>query len=470
MALNLLNLYSLIFALFDKIGIMNKQMDTMRINTYAMDALNSTHMPTNMSEFSTDGATVITDSARLMATTISNAVGDLNRSGQTMWDTFVSSATTLIPPNCRQIEVDCMKSTIFNKTTVTSLALLTTTILPEIWSRLNTSTTFDYYGSGWNPENTTNEWLTNVSTWLPPDLDFNSTIDFENFTSENLSTMFTTEYSDEYSRTESTATSAAAATATATTPTDAPSTLKTEPINEPEEDYEYDDESEDGERRRKRDTLNLFDEIQNYDWQLTEDLENQTNANDANFTEFISSTISTFMENFTMTPDEWNSTYVSEMWTTFVSTIDETAWTEPDEDEPKICYEIVCDPTDSFSDFTEEDYTTFGIDERTTATEITTPQPTTYSFTCPTMPIMPATTIAPLNVSKKKITGKNLTAFIYHMDTPTQMNLRKLCWETMFGQELVKLTVLDLVCNPTFTFMVYCCGNLWGNRMLRNFG
>lgn len=35
---------------------------------------------------------------------------------------------------------------------------------------------------------------------------------------------------------------------------------------------------------------------------------------------------------------------------------------------------------------------------------------------------------------------------MYNLSVPTKKKLLKLCWETMFGQELVKLTMMDLVC------------------------
>ena len=37
-----------------------------------------------------------------------------------------------------------------------------------------------------------------------------------------------------------------------------------------------------------------------------------------------------------------------------------------------------------------------------------------------------------------------------HIGYVDRLRLRKLCWETMFGQELVKLTVMDLVS------LIYC--------------
>ena len=39
------------------------------------------------------------------------------------------------------------------------------------------------------------------------------------------------------------------------------------------------------------------------------------------------------------------------------------------------------------------------------------------------------------------------------LDPATRLELRKLCWETMFGQELVKLTIMDLASSFSILFI-----------------
>lgn len=417
MALNLLNLYSLIFALFDKIGSMNKEMETMRINTNLLDAaLMSSNLPM-LSDNSTETniPSFLTESSKLLMATVSNTMSELSRETEAMWNSFVTPSSTLFPENCRRIEVSCL-----NKTTITSMAFLTTTVLPEIWNRFNVSPTFDYGSSTLDMENTTYDWLTNFSSTSN---DWYSTSDYENFTDNNVSMNFTDLNIISETTTESR-------------------------TNAKDADYNYDEQYEDysegdGHDRRRREVNDIFDEIQRMAWQTSDEFENQTNLYHSNYTELISSTISSFMENLTVSSDYWNTTYVMEMWTNYVNRTEDSMW-ENETSDSGICYEIVCD--EQTTEYNTEDYTTFGNDEKSVGIETTTTQPSTaYPFTCPTIATLPPTTMVSVNDSTRKYVGKNLTKFINHMDITQQTHLRKLCWETMFGQELVKLTVMDLV-------------------------
>ena len=51
----------------------------------------------------------------------------------------------------------------------------------------------------------------------------------------------------------------------------------------------------------------------------------------------------------------------------------------------------------------------------------------------------------------------------YFNDVKEQLRLRQLCWETMFGQELVKLTVMDTV----FTIIQIFIGDFFRSFFLR---
>ena len=53
----------------------------------------------------------------------------------------------------------------------------------------------------------------------------------------------------------------------------------------------------------------------------------------------------------------------------------------------------------------------------------------------------------------------------YQNDLKEKIKLRKLCWETMFGQELVKLTIMDLL----FTIMSIFWGDFFISAFLRVF-
>lgn len=457
-------------------------MDEMRINenvALAISAMNGSDTTGNTTDMTTFDATAstISDSAKYIVTTVANVVTDMSATGiDSMWDNLLTTTTTALPSNCRQIEVNCTKTSttmLFNKTLVTSLAFLATTILPEILTRLNVtpSSTYDYFDSNSSSMATMNDtiydwWDGNSST---PITFLSSTImDFENFTEGNdLSTMLATgtttttteipssdydddddeDYAIDVVAIETTKKPAIASTTTTTS--------KSPPSYD---DYLEEVDYSDGTRRRKRDTANMFDEIELYGRDIDAAMYNVANETwyDGNITDFISTTIASFMENNTITIDDWNTTEVSDMWTTYVNNIDESTWITDDisttassddddvlddnaGDDSKICYEIVCDPSDSTIDI---DYTTINSD-RTTVTDAP-----TMPFTCPTLPTLPAVVAAiesSVNASKKKYIGQNLTSFINHMELSQQMNLRKLCWETMFGQELVKLTVMDLV-------------------------
>lgn len=68
---------------------------------------------------------------------------------------------------------------------------------------------------------------------------------------------------------------------------------------------------------------------------------------DTNDTEFVSSTIASFIDNITMTewPDAMNTTYASELWTEYLTTLNSSFTDEyPDEgnETDELCYETRC--------------------------------------------------------------------------------------------------------------------------------
>lgn len=225
--------------------------------------------------------------------------------------------------------------------------------------------------------------------------------------------------------------------------------------------FNYYDEDDEGDKTTSGETVSTAadDEIDNTTFSSIT-FDDYTTANDTidafNQTDFISSTIASFVANITSTewPDEMNTTYASELWTEYVTTLN-SSWTDEyyvDENEnetEKICYTMRCEVIDRDED--DEDTTT-PIAILTTTTTLT----STKATTAATMPIR---RIEPPKPSKPACPTPSVSSAIAAL-LPTTMSTgndtrysnatayndqRKYCWETMFGQELVKLTVLDLV-------------------------
>lgn len=169
---------------------------------------------------------------------------------------------------------------------------------------------------------------------------------------------------------------------------------------------------------------------------------------------------------------------VSDLTTMLISATDETFSVEEQADEK--CSEIICSPvlvTTETSFVSEEDTTinAYSTTERieqpiisttTVANTIittenndivdpTTSQPDTSEYTKNHLIFeitTPTTVTDTTTISSDK--NQSLTQCIMQLKPEKQLELRKLCWETMFGQELVKLTVMDLVATITSTLFM----------------
>lgn len=244
------------------------------------------------------------------------------------------------------------------------------------------------------------------------------------------------------------------------------------------------------------------DEIENEPFSYYDDINDNSNDTDSfydttiydadNITELIASTVSSFLDS-TITIDPTNETSISEQWENYLSTIGTTETDTYDSTATDIdidttvadgCvdgYKIIClDDVDDNDDGGgggvgggTVDLTTpmttnqspmemrapdtaLTIARKTTPTIFWNGLPTTITMSDQNYTLNSNTTnstcipFAPnrgddITGVPPEYAGRNLTKTIEGMSTESQQKLRDLCWETLFGQELVKLTVLDLI-------------------------
>lgn len=215
-----------------------------------------------------------------------------------------------------------------------------------------------------------------------------------------------------------------------------------------------------------------------FSYDNTSDTESFANA--TNLPEWLSSTVTSFLENTTLTLDPSDVTSISEQWTDYISKMtteydsdQESATYMPDEciDNPDGAYfKVTCpnttdDTTTPMSIEGPAEMRALSPDVRSSTIFIDTTVSTVANELSTKLPsnstINPSNSTNLLNSSMcvpfsrtkaNNITGvapeyegTRLTKTIRSMTNETQEKLRDLCWETLFGQELVKLTVLDLI-------------------------
>lgn len=507
MLLNLLVLYTFIIALFKKIDNFAKREGHPHFATTTLSPNIST------TPFDLDDPTAFTTEMDLASLSpdesVENAIVDTFRAliqgTAAVISETVPELTTMLSTNltyCYQVAVNCSKpSSRFNRTMVTSLFFLnfTTTILPELWPHLNVTNDFTMSSSSASSA-ATMAYTDETFDWF----DYNTTAEYD-FNSSSSTTMTSTSI-DFFNYSTTDAYDTTTIDGDSTTITDANlsdldydlETKTTKTVDEYE--YEYDGESR--RRRKKRNEEELvpidypdynYDE-DHADIEVDEDKEDKeegdgvtgegedetmsttidymngnetfttiifddyyTTTNEStdstdnyNQTEFISSTIASFIDNFTTTewPDEMNTTYVSELWTQYLTTLNSSLtdeYADEDDNEPEKCYVMRCEVIERIED---EDETTPSTPSTTVTSTMATTKATTQmpviqstipkAPTCPPMFSSAISDLLPTTMSSGNGTKQdNLTAL--HLDQ------RKYCWETMFGQELVKLTVLDLV-------------------------
>lgn len=453
MALNLLNLYALIIALFDKINTMNKTQIVFRDkikNSHQRNGLHhalsgagnvTTTTSTTTQWWVTDSDDNAIDTTELttsmadaalttLAMTVTTRLANIETSTVVDWYTDVASPTTealletvngcfrrLVECNSRTTTLpDTTAGTTHNRTALLFAGLLLTTFKPQLLD-ISTDATETYGGEF--------ESLTNVST--TPAADW---WDYEINDSNDDTYVDSTANISSYDRTNSTFS------------------------------------------RHIRQVLDTNELNSN-----STDISNTENS-----TDFDTSVTSTEMT-------QLDTDYLDIL----MSTTDETLVTETPSDME--CFEIICPDvlvttetpveredttinvintsermeqpistitTTNILNPTETDNT---VDPATTQTDTSeyTENPIVFEYTTPNTVVDTTATsdlFAPFHGGDINGTSHysnehiSLTEDIKRMDASEQLVLRKLCWETMFGQELVKLTVMDLVVTITSTLFM----------------
>lgn len=187
----------------------------------------------------------------------------------------------------------------------------------------------------------------------------------------------------------------------------------------------------------------------------------------ANMTELISTTVSSFLDSTNTTFDPTDETTISEQWLDYLTTISTTEMDVSDSTDSSMAIDDEC--IDGYTTICYDDYLKMMNESpgEMRAPEINgrvkTTTPSTiflntnvdgfHSFNTTLSNATKIDGCVPFAPNRgdditgipPEYAGGNLTKTIEGMSTESQQKLRDLCWETLFGQELVKLTVLDLI-------------------------
>lgn len=430
MALNLLNLYALIIALFDKIGAMNKKLIYLKKNITQSRDLSESQPSSYYSTTTTsllphllyaNATESYFDIAQMTTVATSTTLSSLYDSTSTVEDFL----TSVVPENithCYRVAVSCsIKAASVNRTSLLTYLLLlnstpdslrmpvldVNTTNADIFVQQNLTSVFN--ASDNIDDSMVNVMFNGLDSWYS-----NYTLDGDG---RNSSTNISWNVKREAWDSDENAT------------------------------FELDNNGSIYEHMSEIYAQFIEDGSENGTTEYPE-VENSTDTQ-------IYATFASYIGNITAKMDFDNVTDYEEFVT--------EAFTEYLEKEHPIieeCYVTVCEDLEQITlPYSEEGdkVTTTEIPiESTTVVDFTDDEslfPNNYTFEYATSSNQETTTTAKNNFSPMDAENstqgihahESLTKFISHMEPVEQLALRKLCWETMFGQELVKLTVMDLV-------------------------